>query len=486
MTSRKPNTTRSVLLSTTDRDLGIVPANKAAAAAASAAKTEGRVTLRDPTTDAVIGTVAPKRSRKLTATEVARRKREGAYHDGRLPLSAKRVARLKGAGRYHDGLVRGLWLQITDSGARSWILRYELHGKERMMGLGSASDFTLKEARDRARSARQLLADGIDPLADKHAKAAAAKAAAAKAMTFAQATLAYLSQHEGKWRSAAHRNDVVSSLQTYAIPIIGGMDIASIDLPQVLRVIEPHWKTKTVTMDRVRGRIQAVLDWATVRKHRSGDNPARWSGFLDQILPAPRMIAPVKHHSALDYREVPAFMASLRADDSIAARALEFLILSAARSGEVRGATWDEIDLDNATWTIPASRMKGRREHRVPLTRPALDLLRALPREHNNNHVFVGPTAGRGMNKMAMARVMGRRDVTIHGFRSAFSDWAHESTAHSTHAIELALAHAVGDATERAYRRKDMVTKRARLMADWAKYCASPTRASADIVPIRR
>jgi integrase len=485
MTTRKSVTqTTAVLLTTTTADLGIVPASDAARAAKQAARQAGQpVTMRDPVSDKVIGTVAPT-GRKLTAAEIAKRKREGAYHDGRLPLSAKRVQRLKGAGRYRDGLVPGLYLQITASGARSWLLRFELNGKERMMGLGSAAIFTLAHARERAREARRLLADRVDPLADRRAKVAAAKAAAEKAITFSQATLAYISQHESKWRSAAHRNDVLSSLKAYAFPIIGNLDVASIDLPDVLRVVEPHWKSKTVTMDRLRGRIESVLDWATARKHRTGDNPARWD-LLAQILPAPRKVSPVVHHAAMDYREVPAFMVTLRADTSVAARAVEFLILCAARAGEARGAVWSEIDFDEATWTIPASRMKAGREHRVALSPAAVELVRALPRERDNPHVFIGSIAGRGLNKMSLVRVMDRlerRDVSIHGFRSAFSDWAHEQTAHSNHAIELALAHSVGSAVERSYRRTDMVAKRARLMSDWAKYCSTPPRAAGVVV----
>ena len=335
-------------------------------------------------------------------------------------LTAKRVERTTTPGRYRDGLVKGLLLQITDTGAKSWVLRYELHGRERMMGLGSVSDFNLKEARERARSARQLLADGIDPLAAKHAAKAAAQAAAAKAMTFAQAALAYISQHESKWTNASYRHEVLTTLKKYAFPVLGNMDVASIDLPHVLRVIEPHWKTKTITMDRLRGRIENVLDYATARKHRSGDNPARWTGFLDQILPPPRKVAPVQHHPAMAYAEVPTFMGALRADNNVAARALEFLILTAARSGEVRAATWDEIDFDTATWTIPAAKMKNNREHRVALAPAALDLLRKLPREKANPFVFIGAVAGRGLSKMGLAWVMDRlerRDVTIHGFQ---------------------------------------------------------------------
>ena len=406
-------------------------------------------------------------------------------------LTAKRVERTKTPGRYRDGLVPGLLLQIGDGGAKSWVLRYMLHGKERMMGIGPVTAFNLREARERARSARQLLADGVDPLDVKRQRRAEVKAAAARVLTFAEAAQRYFDQHEKKWTSASHRDQFLSSLRNYAFPIIGDMDVAAIQLADILRVIEPHWTTKSVTADRVRNRIEAVLDWCVVRGHRPpGTNPARWKGHLDQVLPPARKVAPVTHHAAMNYRELPSFMAALRErEDSVAGRALEFLILTAARSGEVFGARWGEIDLDGGTWTIPAGRMKAKREHRVPLAPAALDLVRSLPREDGNPFVFIGPSSGRGLGHMALIRVlerMGRDGVTVHGFRSAFSDWAHESTAHANHTIELSLAHNVGTEVERGYRRGPMLAKRVRLMADWAKYCVSSPaeRTAAEVVPI--
>jgi integrase len=387
--------------------------------------------------------------------------------------------------------VPGLLLQVSDSGARSWVLRYMLHGRERMLGLGPVTAFNLKEARDRARSARQLLADGVDPLDVKRQRRAEAKAAAARKLTFAEATERYFNQHQAKWTNASHRDQFLSSLRNYAFPIIGDMDVATIRLADVLRAIEPHWTTKSVTADRVRNRIEAVLDWCVVRGHRPpGTNPARWKGHLDQVLPPARKVAPVTHHAALPYAALPAFMAAVRErEDSIAGRALEFLILTASRSGEVLGARWDEIDLDGVMWTVPASRMKAKREHRVPLSGAALDLLRALPREDNNPFVFIGPNSGRGLGHMAFTRVlerMGRGDITTHGFRSSFSDWAHEQTAHASHTIELSLAHNVGSEVERAYRRGPMLAKRVRLMADWAKYCCSfPVQVTDNVVALR-
>jgi integrase len=405
-------------------------------------------------------------------------------------LTAKRVERTRRPGRYRDGTVKGLLLQISESGAKSWVLRYMLHGSERMMGLGSAVDFSLREARDRARSARQLLADGVDPLGAKRQRKAEAKAAAAKLLTFREATQRYFDQHEKKWTNASHREQFLTSLQTYAFPILGDIDVASIALADVLRVLEPNWNAKSVTMDRVRNRIENLVDWCVVRGHRPpGTNPARWKGHLDQVLPAVRDVAPRGHHAALAYAALPAFVAELRRQDEVAARALEFLILTTARSGEVLGATWDEIDFGAATWTVPASRMKAKREHRVPLSPAALSLLRALPREDGNPYCFVGPKAGQGLGGMMLARLlkrMGRDGITVHGFRSAFSDWAHESTSHANHCIELSLAHSVGSDVERAYRRGDMVLKRVKLMNEWSKYCNSPAVArGGKVVPLR-
>jgi len=405
-------------------------------------------------------------------------------------LTAKKVERAKQPGRYHCGLIRGLYLQVTASGAKSWVLRYQLRGQERWMGLGSAADFSLREARERARAARQLLADRIDPLAGKRAAEEAAKLAEARKLTFREAAERYFNQHASKWRSAKHREAFLSTLKAHVFAVIGDMDVAAIDTRDVLRAIEPHWTTKAVTIDRTRNRIEQVLDWCVVRGHRPpGTNPARWKGHLDQVLPAPRKLAPVEHHAAMDYRQLPAFMTQVRADDNVAARALEFLIHTAARTGEALGARWSEIDLTDKTWTVPAARMKGGREHRVPLTKPVLDLLSKLPRQSGNHLVFIG-RAGGGLSHSALPWVMDRLGVsgvtTIHGFRSSFSNWCHEQTAHSAHTIEISLAHNVGTEVERAYRRTDMIAKRRQLMEQWSKFCSMPpTKVSGVVVPLR-
>jgi integrase len=406
-------------------------------------------------------------------------------------LTAKSVERTKKPGRYRCGLVRGLYLQISDNGAKSYVLRFERHGHERMMGLGSCSEFSLKEVRERARQARQLLADGIDPLTRKHADKQAVKLADQRKLTFREAAQRFFDQNESKWRSSKHRDQFLGTLKAHVFDTIGDMDVAAIDTPDILRAIESLWKTKAITADRVRSRIEQVLDWAVVRGHRPpGTNAARWKNHLDQVLPAPRKVAPIKHHEAMPYAQLPEFMAALRQDDTVAARALEFLILCAARSGEAIGAAWSEIDFDSRTWVIPGHRMKAGTEHRVPLSAAAIDLLRALPREDGNPNLFVGRESGTAMSKWGpdtcMARLGLRGVVTIHGFRSAFRDWAGETTAFAHDVCEAALAHVRGDHSVRAYARGDLFDKRRKLMEAWSRFCMSPpAKVSGDVVSLR-
>jgi len=393
-----------------------------------------------------------------------------------MRLTAKRVDHLHKPGRHPDG--DGLYLQITTTGVKSWVLRYERNGRERMLGLGPLRDFSLKEARERARRARQQLADGVDPIEAKRAQRTM------PTLTFAQATEAYTKLHEAKWTS--RRPQFLSSLRQHAFPILGDLPLPAIDTPAVLRVIQPIWTTKTETGSRVRQRIEAVLDWATVSGHRpKGENPARWRGHLDHVLPAPGAIAKVQHHAALPWAEVANFMSDLRSREGVAVRALEFAILTAARTNEVIGARWAEIDFAAATWTIPAARMKMDKEHRVPLSEPALALLRNLYTETNNDLVFIGAQVGRGLGDRALAEVLRcmRSDITVHGFRSTFRDWAAEVSHHPNHVVEQALAHAIGSAVERAYRRGDLFAKRRHLMAEWATFCA---KANGAVVPMRK
>jgi integrase len=401
-------------------------------------------------------------------------------------LTAKKVERVKAPGRYHDG--HGLYLQVVNRDNKSWGLRYERNGTERWMGIGPTHTVSLKEARERARAARLLLLDGIDPIDHRRAGRAKLAAAKAKVLTFREATQRYFDQHEGKWRNAKHRAQFTSTLKQYAFPVLGGMAVGDIDTPAVLRAIEPIWMVKTETASRVRGRIESVLDWATVRGYRSGDNPARWKGHLAEVLPARGQVAKPVHHAALPYGEVPVFMAALREREGVAARALEFAIFTAARTAEVIGARVEEISFADKTWTVPAGRMKGGKEHKVPLSERAIALLRALPTEKGNKHLFIGSQAGSALSNMAMTQVlkrMGRGDITVHGFRSTFRDWCSETTNFPNHVVEMALAHAIGDKVEAAYRRGDLLAKRRQLAEAWAKYCTSPP-AVGTVVPLRK
>jgi integrase len=398
-------------------------------------------------------------------------------------LSVKRIAKLTEPGRYLDG--QGLLLQITPTGVKSWIFRYAgRDGREHFAGLGALHTVTLEEARERARKARLQLLDGIDPLEARKAAKAARALEAAKTVTFEEAATKYYEAHEAKW-SKKHRQAYTGGMRDHVLPKIGKLAVDAIDTGQVLRCIEPIWQTKGVTANRIRGRIEAVLNWATVRGYRTGDNPARWTGYLDQTLPAPAEIKKVENHPALPYAELPAFMAELASREGIAARALAFAILTAARTGEVIGATWDEIDLQAKLWTIPAARMKADKEHRIPLSDAVLEILAALPRD--SNWVFVGVAPGAAISSIAMYRVLRRvrDDVNVHGFRSTFSTWAHEQTGHSNHVIEMSLAHAIGNAVEKAYQRGDLFDKRRKLMNDWARFATTPAATGDNIVAMK-
>jgi integrase len=406
-----------------------------------------------------------------------------------MALTTKQVAKLTERGRYGDG--RGLYLQVTPTGARSWLLRYERGGRERAMGLGPVDDFTLEEARERARKARQLLKDGIDPLdarKDERVKQTSEKALAAAAdFNFKECVEQYYKFHSRKWNNAKHSAQFLSTMKMYAYPALGKLPVAAIDKALVLKAIEPIWYSKTETASRVRGRIEAVLDFAKTRGYRTGENPATWDGNLVHALPARNTIAKVQHHAALPFPDVPNFMTELAAREGVAARALEFTILNASRTGEVIGSRWSEINLDSKLWTIPAARMKAKKEHRVPLTGRSLEILKALPRE--GDFVFPGSRKGVAISNMAMAEVlkrMGRIDITVHGFRSTFRDWAAERTSYANHIVEMALAHVIGNKVEAAYRRGDLFVKRARLMADWARFCVTESAGAIKNVTLLR
>lgn len=402
-------------------------------------------------------------------------------------LSALEVNRLSNTGMYFVGGVAGLALQVSGAGARSWILRKMIAGKRRDMGLGGFPDVTLAGAREKARQIRELVDQGIDPIEDRRAKRAALAAERAKAMTFSQCVTAYLDAHGDSWKNAKHRQQWANTLDTYANPIIGNLNVAAVDTGLVLKVLEPIWKTKTETASRLRGRIENILSWATVRGYRQGENPARWKGHLDKLLAARSKIQQVAHHAALPYAELGGFMADLAKMDGMGARALEFAILCASRSGEVRGAIWNEIDLNAAVWIIPGERMKAKREHRVPLSSKAVSLLSALPYLDGTELVFPG-TSGQlsNMSLTAVLRRMNRGDLTAHGFRSTFRDWAAEQTAYPSEVVEMALAHTIGNKVEAAYRRGDLFDKRRRLMDDWAKYCGTARGVVGEVVALRK
>lgn len=386
-------------------------------------------------------------------------------------LSAKAVAKLAREGKdgFHAvGGVDGLLLQIRGEHGRSWVLRVRIQGQRRMIGLGSFGDLSLADARRKAQGLRTQIANGIDPLADK-------RETAAPVMTFDDAARLYIAAMSDGWRNAKHRAQWSNTLKTYVSPHMGKVPVADVALPHVLACLEPIWRSKTETAKRVRGRIEAVLDWAEARELRKGENPARWRGKLDKLFPAPSKVAPVRHHPALPIDDMHAFMADLRGRDGTAARALEFAILTAARSGEVRGATWSEIDLDAATWTIPGERMKAGNLHRVPLSAPALALLRALPRMAGTDLLFPGHR-GQPLSDMTLLAVMKRMKAPAvpHGFRSTFRDWAAERTSYAGELAEAALAHTIGNKVEAAYRRGDLFAKRARMMEDWARFIDTP------------
>jgi integrase len=402
-------------------------------------------------------------------------------------LTALMVSKAKRPGMYADG--GGLYLQVTDGGA-SWIYRYMLRGRAREMGLGALALFGLSEARAKALDARRLCHAGVDPIEARHAERQQARLDAAKAVTFGQCAESYIKSHRAGWRSTKHAAQWEATLVKYAKPVIGALPVQAVDTALVLKVLEPIWTTKPETAGRVRGRIEVVLDWAKVRGCRTGDNPARWRGHLDKLLPARGKVRKVEHHAALPYGELPGFLAALREQEGISARALEFTILTAARTGETIFARWSELDLLDKTWTIPAARMKAGREHRVPLSARALAILQEMQahRHADDGFVFPGGKPGKPLSNMAFLRLlrrMKRDNLTAHGFRSSFKDWASDRTSFQNEIVEAALAHVVGSKVEQAYRRGDMFEKRRRLMQVWAEFCGQPAGDRAAVVPLR-
>lgn len=417
-------------------------------------------------------------------------------------LGAAEVRRIDRPGFHPVGGVPGLLLQVSPGGGRSWVLRVMVGQRRRGFGLGSFPAVSLGDARNKARELREKLAQGIDPVAERQAARAAHIAAQAKRLTFREAAEQYHATKEKEFQNAKHRKDWIGSLKRYAFIHIGEVPVGDVELPHVLKALEPIWEKKTETATRVRQRIESVLAWAAVRGYRNGDNPARWQGNLDAVLAKPAKVGKGKRHfPALPWQRVPEFLQDLRAREGMGARALEFAILTAARSGEIRGATWDEIDLSAKVWTIPADRMKAGKPHRIPLSPAAVTLLESLPRMQGQPLVFPAVRGGKISDVTILATVKRMnatkekeggeqytdptdgRPVVPHGFRSAFKDWARNRSSYPDEVSELALAHVNSDATRAAYARDELLPQRTKLMTAWADYCAEPAKAGS-VIPI--
>ena len=407
-------------------------------------------------------------------------------------LTAIKVASLKEPGLYPDGM--GLYPRITQGGGKAWIYRFTANGKTRDMGLGPTTVVSLARARQIADDCRRQRREGLDPIELRKEKQASS--GVARSPTFRECAEQLISSHEPAWRNPKHRQQWKNTLKAYAYPILGDTPVTDIDTALVLKVLQqpmatakdqPLWHSRSETASRLRGRLESVLSWAKARGYRAGAdaNPAAWRGHLDQLLPATTKLRRVEHHPALPYIEIPAFMSELRQRGGIGARALEFTILTAARTGEALGARFYEFDLDRKLWTVPASRMKGGREHRVPLSSKAIDVVKEMALIRLNDFVFPGMKQGRSLSDMALLMLLRdlRPSLTVHGFRSTFKDWAAERTNTPNFVSEAALAHVVADKVEGAYRRGDLFEKRRKLMETWADFCG---RAPTEIVPLRR
>ncbi|MGE9762233.1 tyrosine-type recombinase/integrase [Pseudomonas sp. PDM20] len=397
-------------------------------------------------------------------------------------LSALAVQKAKEPGYYGDG--GGLWLQISKLGGKSWVFRYTRHGKTREMGLGPVHTVSLSDARLKALEHRKSLLEGTDPLEEKKAKAQLAKLEAARHKTFKECAQAYIKANRASWKNPKHVQQWENTLETYAFPIIGELAVGTVDTNLVLKVLQQEvtsgketaqfWYAKAETASRLRGRLENILDWATFRGYRQGENPARWKGHLEHELPARSKVQKVEHHASLPYTEIGSFMSELRKRPGISARALEFSILTASRSGEVRGAQWDEVNLKEGVWTVPAERMKTGKEHAVPLSSEAIQLLENVPRVADSPYVFPSPK-GKQLSDMSLTAVLRRMELghlTQHGFRSTFRIWAAEQTHHPREVCEHALAHKLPDSVEAAYQRGTLWPKRIQLMGDWGVYCS--------------
>jgi integrase len=400
-------------------------------------------------------------------------------------LTALKVLKIRKPGYHADG--GGLYLQVSQSGAKSWIFRYSLRGRAREMGLGSLSKASLADARGDRDRYNRLLRDHIDPIEHRKRQRAEAALTNAATITFKEAAAAYCATHRASWKSPKHAMQWASSLSTYAAPTIGNLAVRDINTGLVHRALEPIWSTMPDTASKLRGRIESVLDWARVKGYRDGENPARWRGNLDHLLPKPNKVRKVEHYPALPYPELPAFMEKLRRQEGPNARALEFTILTAARLSEARNATAREIDHSNNIWTVPGERMKGGKEHRVPLCKRALELVTMEGGEYLFPSRYFHDKAVSETQMRDVLRQLGHDNITIHGFRSTFKDWARDRTRFDNYVVEAALAHLSGDKVERAYARSDVMQKRQQLMDAWSKFCETPPAKSAGkvVVPLR-
>ena len=401
-------------------------------------------------------------------------------------LSAAKVKSLKAPGDYLDG--RGLYLQVRSKSSKSWLLKFSMHKRAREMGLGSAFDFTLADARATRDVYRKLIKQGVDPIEQRKADEMARALDRAKAITFKDACARYIAANRSGWKNIKHAAQWEATLKAYAYPTLGALPVQAIDAALVMAVLEPIWSTKSETASRVRGRIETVLDWAKALGLRDGENPARWRGHLDMLLPKPSKVRKVENHPALPFAQLPAFMKDLREREGIAAVAMEFLILTAGRTGEVLGATWDEFDLRKSVWTIPGERMKNGKDHHVPLSPPAVAVLERMSKVTNGEHVFLGQSSGRPLSDMALLvllRRMKRTEITSHGFRPTFRDWAAERS-YPDAVAEAALAHSVPDAVVAAYKRTTFFELRKQMMDDWAAFATSdPAKAGDNVVELR-
>ena len=400
-------------------------------------------------------------------------------------LSDREVRNLNKQGSFPDG--NGLYLQVSNTGSKAWFYRYQINHKGRKHGLGAYPTVTLKSARLRAEDCRKLRSDGIDPIEHKRKKDADKILEDAKAVTFKDCALLYIESHKNGWKNRKHESQWSNTMKTYAYPFIGDIAVQKIDVGLVMQVIEPIWHEKTETASRVRQRIEKVLDWAKVRQYRNGDNPARWRGHIENLLPKRSKVQKVQHFKAMPYGDVPDYFKILRIVETITAKALAFIILTATRNNEVREAKWHEIDIDAGIWIIPEERMKAEREHRVPLTQECLAILEEAKKLKVNDYIFPGLRKNKPLSNQALLKLLKTKHptLTVHGFRSSFRDWCAEMTAYPREVAEAALAHSLSNATEAAYQRGDLLAKRFKLMNAWSDYCITD-KTESEVIPINK